>query len=77
MKIGNSIRKVNLKDIVSGDIVVVKLGERVLVDGIVVFGKLFLDIFVIIGELKFFAVGLNDKVLVGSVVVDGFLEIRV
>lgn len=77
MKIGNSIRKVNLKDIVFGDIVVVKLGERVLVDGIVVFGKLFLDIFVIIGELKFFVVGLNDKVLVGSVVVDGFLEIRV
>ncbi|ADQ39838.1 heavy metal translocating P-type ATPase [Caldicellulosiruptor acetigenus I77R1B] len=76
LKIGNSIRKVNPKDIVPGDIVVVKPGERVPVDGTVVSGKSFLDTSAITGESKLFAAGPNDKVLAGSVVVDGFLEIR-
>ncbi|ADQ47131.1 heavy metal translocating P-type ATPase [Caldicellulosiruptor kronotskyensis 2002] len=76
LKIGNSIRKVNPKDIVPYDIVVVKPGERVPVDGIVVSGKSFLDTSAITGESKLFAVQPNDKVLAGSVVVDGFLEVK-
>ncbi|ADQ08013.1 heavy metal translocating P-type ATPase [Caldicellulosiruptor hydrothermalis 108] len=76
LKIGNEIRKVNPKDVVPGDIVVVKPGERVPVDGTVVSGKSFLDTSAITGESKFFAAQPNDKVLAGSVVVDGFLEIK-
>ncbi|BCS82143.1 heavy metal translocating P-type ATPase [Anaerocellum diazotrophicum] len=76
LKIGNSIRKVNPKDVVPGDIVVVKPGERVPVDGTVVSGKSFLDTSAITGESKLFAVQPNDKVLAGSVVVDGFLEVK-
>ena len=76
LKIGNSIRKVNPKDVVPGDIVVVKPGERVPVDGTVVSGKSFLDTSAITGESKLFVAQPNDKVFAGSAVVDGFLEVK-
>jgi len=76
LKIGNEIRKVNPKDVVPGDIVVVKPGERVPVDGTVVSGKSFLDTSAITGESKLFAAQPNDKVLAGTAVVDGFLEVK-
>jgi len=76
LKIGNIIRKVNPKDIVPGDIVVVKPGERVPVDGTVVSGKSFLDTSAITGESKLFVAQPNDKVFAGSAVVDGFLEVK-
>ncbi|ADQ03812.1 heavy metal translocating P-type ATPase [Caldicellulosiruptor owensensis OL] len=76
LKIGNEIRKVNPKDIVPGDIVVVKPGERVPVDGTVVYGKSFLDTSAITGESKLFVAQPNDKVFAGSAVVDGVLEVK-
>ncbi|WPX09115.1 heavy metal translocating P-type ATPase [Anaerocellum danielii] len=76
LKIGKEIKKVNPKDIVPGDTVVVKPGERVPVDGTVVSGKSFLDTSAITGESKFYTAGPNDKVLAGSVVIDGFLEVK-
>uniref|UniRef100_A0A7C5V478 Cd(2+)-exporting ATPase n=1 Tax=Caldicellulosiruptor owensensis TaxID=55205 RepID=A0A7C5V478_9FIRM len=76
LKIGKEIRKVNPKDVVPGDIVVVKPGERVPVDGTVVSGKSFLDTSAITGESKLFVAQPNDKVFAGSAVIDGVLEVK-
>lgn len=51
MKVGNDIKKVKFEIIKIGDIIIVKVGEKVFFDGIVVVGEFLLDIKVLIGEL--------------------------
>ena len=65
------------QDIVVNDIVVVKPGERIPLDGVVVEGEASLDTSALTGESKYLDVCPNTKVLSGSIVINGYLKIKV
>lgn len=60
-----------------GDIILVKPGEKILLDGVVLEGNAFVDKSAITGEATPEAVHKGSKVIAGSVNLDGILEIRV
>ncbi|WP_041722441.1 heavy metal translocating P-type ATPase [Caldicellulosiruptor saccharolyticus] len=75
LKIENEIKRVNPKDIVPGDIVIVKAGERVPIDGVVAAGRSFLDTSAVTGESRLIPVKKNDEVFAGSINIDGTIEV--
>ena len=60
--------------IISGHI---KPGERIPLDGIIIEGEASLDTSALTGESKYYDVKANDKVLSGSININGHLKIRV
>jgi len=77
LKIDNVINKVSPEDVNIGDIIVVKPGEKVPLDGVVLKGESFLDTSALTGESVPRKVSIDDKVLAGMVNTQGLLEIRV
>ena len=77
LKDNNKIKVVPTTEIKVGDIIVVKEGERVPLDGIVVKGKTMLDTSALTGESFPVSVSTGDKVLSGSINKGGVLEIKV
>lgn len=74
--VGENEEIVNPSEIEIGDLFLVKPGERVALDGIVVSGNSNLDVQSLTGESlpKFFKEG--DEILSGSIVLDGILTIK-
>ena len=68
---------VSPEEIVVDDIIIVKPGERIPLDGVVVEGEASLDTSALTGESKYYDVAVNDKVLSGSININGFLKIKV
>lgn len=68
---------VSPEEIVIDDIIIVKPGERIPLDGIIIEGEASLDTSALTGESKFFDASVNDKVLSGSICINGFLKIKV
>lgn len=66
-----------LEEVNVGDIIVVKFGEKVLLDGVVVDGIFMLDIFVFIGELVLREVEKGDEILLGVINKNVLLSIEV
>lgn len=64
-------------EIVIGDIIVVKPGERIPLDGIVIEGEASLDAAALTGESKYVEKKVNDEVISGTINVNGYLKIRV
>ncbi len=60
-----------------GDILIVKPGERVSLDGTVVEGSSTLDLSALTGESVPLGIGINDKVLSGSINLNALLHLRV
>ena len=77
LKTGNDITKVNPQDVKIGDIVIVKAGEKIPLDGVIVKGEATLNTASLTGESKPQDVKEEDEVLSGSIVIDGLLEIKV
>ena len=77
LKDNNKIKVVPTTEIKVGDIIAVKEGERVPLDGIVVKGKTMLDTSALTGESFPVSVSTGDKVLSGSINKGGVLEIKV
>ena len=77
LKDNNKIKVVPTTEIKVGDIIVVKEGERVPLDGIVVKGETMLDTSALTGESLPISVSIGDKVLSGSINKGGVLEIKV
>ena len=77
LKDNNKIKVVPTTEIKVGDIIVVKEGERVPLDGIVVKGETMLDTSALTGESLPISVSTGDKVLSGSINKGGVLEIKV
>lgn len=77
LKIGEKIEKVIPESVNIDDIVIVKQGEKVPLDGIVVKGIASLDVSALTGESILKEVKENDEILSGSIVVDGIVEIKV
>ena len=68
--------KVSPNQVELNDIILVRPGERVSVDGIVIEGKSSLDLQSLTGESIPVLVNENDEVLSGSIVLDGTLKIK-
>ncbi|MBP5452824.1 MAG: cadmium-translocating P-type ATPase [Treponema sp.] len=77
VKRGTEAVQVLAKDVAIGDIIVVKPGERIALDGIIENGKSFVDTSALTGESVAREVVSGDSVLGGFVNKDGVLEIKV
>ena len=77
LKTDNDIKVVSPADVEIGDIVVVKQGEKIPLDGIVVKGNASLNTASLTGESKPQDVSEESEVLSGSIVLEGLLEIKV
>ena len=69
--------EVEPSQIVPGDIILVKPGERIPLDGIIVDGEASIDTSALTGESKYDEVIKGSKVISGSVNIDGLLQIKV
>lgn len=74
---GNSINKVSPSQVSVGDIIVVKPGERIPLDGIITDGNSSLDMSSLTGEPIPKTVHAKDEVFSGSVNMEGLLTIKV
>lgn len=68
---------VDPSEVKKNDIIIVKPGEKIPLDGVIVAGDAFLDTSLLTGESKFAEAKTNDVVMSGAVNVDGYLKIRV
>ena len=71
------IEKVDPDEVKIGDIIIVKTGEKIPLDGVVVEGRLSLDTMALTGESVPRVVKTEDEVLSGCINKDGLLKIRV
>ena len=77
IKNGDNIETVTPDKVSIGDIIVVKSGEKIPLDGIVTKGEAQIDTSALTGESKLIGVTENSKVLSGSINAQGLLEIEV
>ncbi len=69
-------QEVTLDEIHKGDIVISRPGDKIAVDGEIIFGKTHLDESFITGESKPSAKEIGSKVIAGSLNYDGYIEYR-
>lgn len=69
--------KVSPEEVNIGDIIVIKHGEKVPLDGIVVSGEAFLNTASLTGESKLRKVKINDEIISGSINEKGLIEVKV
>ena len=72
----SALKDVPVDEVVPDDIIIVKQGERIAVDGIVISGTADVDQSALNSESVPTYMKYNDKVLSGSLIVDGYLEIK-
>ncbi|MGN1297566.1 MAG: heavy metal translocating P-type ATPase [Clostridia bacterium] len=77
LKLGEEVNQVNPETINIGDIILVKTGEKIPLDGIVVKGEAEIDNSALTGESALIKVEEESKVLSGGINVQGLLEIKV
>lgn len=77
VKHGNKITKVNPNEVKIGDIIIVKPGEKIPLDGKIIEGKSMLDTSSLTGESLPKEVNLGDEVLSGCINQNGLLTIEV
>lgn len=77
LKVGNDIKKVNPETIRIGDVIVVKAGEKVSLDGIVIDGESMLETKALTGESVPRKAEAGDNVLSGCINQSGVLTIKV
>jgi len=77
LKKENNVIDVNVSELKKGDIILVKPGEKIPTDGIVVKGESFVNESMLTGESKPVSKVSDSKVIGGSITEEGSLEIRV
>ena len=77
LKTENDIKQVSPEEVKIGNIILVKEGEKVPLDGIVTKGTADLNTASLTGESKLTQVSENKNVLSGSILVDGMIEVKV
>ena len=75
-KDNKSIKKVAVEDININDVLVIKKGEKVPVDGIITNGKTLLDTSMLTGEAELVEKNINDQVLSGCINMGDAIEIK-
>ena len=73
----NEIEKVEPDEVKLGETIVVKTGEKIPLDGIIIEGNSMLDTMALTGESVPRSVKVNDEVLSGSINQNGLLKIKV
>ena len=74
---GNKTIKIPVEEVKINDILVVKKGEKIPVDGVIIKGSSSLDISALTGESELVSVNVSDEVLSGSINMGDVLEIKV
>ncbi|MEG1778944.1 MAG: heavy metal translocating P-type ATPase, partial [Oscillospiraceae bacterium] len=77
LKTANGIKIVSPEEIQTGDIILVRAGEKIPLDGIVVSGQAFVDTMALTGEAVPRRTSIGDDVYSGTLSTDGLLEIKV
>ena len=77
LKIDSQIKKVNPEELKIGDIIIVKPGEKVPVDGIIIKGESSINTSTLTGEHIPKKVAINDEILAGSINENGVIELKV
>ena len=77
LKQGEEFKQVAPEEVKIGDIIVVKTGEKIPLDGVIVKGNAQIDKSALTGESKLLEVSENSKVLSGSINTNGLIEIKV
>lgn len=77
VKTAGDILRVEPEEVKIGDIIVVKKGEKIPLDGIIVNGETKLNTSALTGESKLRSVSLNEEVLSGSINEGDIIEIKV
>lgn len=77
LKMDGRVERVMPEEVNIDDIIIIKSGEKIPLDGVVVSGKAKIDNSALTGETKLVMVEENSEVLSGSVNVDGFIEVKV
>ena len=72
----NKTIKIPVEEVKINDILVVKKGEKIPVDGVIIKGSSSLDTSALTGESKLVSVKVSDKVLSGSINIGDILEIK-
>ena len=74
---GNEITEVSPDEVSKGDIILVRPGERIPLDGVVIKGETFIDTSALTGESYPRKAGVGDTVISGCVNGDGLIQLRV
>lgn len=74
--IDDEVKEVAVEDVKIDDIMVVKSGEKVPVDGIIIDGKTKVDTSSLTGESEFSSVKVNDEVLSGSINMGDVIRVK-
>lgn len=77
LKIDNEIKVVDPEELKVGDIIIVKPGEKIPVDGLVINGESFVNTSALTGESVPRKVSINDEVLAGTINENNAIEVKV
>lgn len=77
IKIEEDIKQVSPEDVKIGDIIVVKSGEKIPLDGEIISGTASINNSALTGESRLISVKMGDKVLSGGINNEGLIEVRV
>ncbi len=77
VKLNKEIKSLRVEDVQINDIILVKVGEKIPLDGIIVKGSSQIDNSSLTGESKLLSLKKNDQILSGSINVTSPLEIKV
>lgn len=77
LKIDNEIKVVDPEELKIGDIIIVKPGEKIPVDGLVINGESFVNTSALTGESIPRKVSINDEVLAGTINENNAIEVKV
>lgn len=76
IKTKNGEKEITIDEVKKGDILICKPGMKVAVDGIITSGEAHLNEAFITGESKQIKKGIKDKVIAGSINIDGYIEYK-
>ena len=77
LKIDEEIKQVNPEEVKIGDLIVIKAGEKIPLDGEIISGNAKINNSALTGESRLIDSQVGDKVLSGGIVSEGLIEIRV
>jgi len=77
LKVNGDIKKVSPEDVAIGDVIIVKAGEKIPLDGLVTNGSSFVDTSALTGESVPRKIKLNDEVLAGMINQSGLITVKV
>ena len=77
LKQGEEFKQVAPEEVKIGDVIVVKTGEKIPLDGVIIKGNAQIDNSALTGESKLLEASENSKVLSGSINTNGLIEVKV